>query len=308
MQGNRAAKRIFNTSTSAAARTRTPPVYGNASLVSEVARLFPGSPHVDSLRRALTRGNANAAQAAIYKLMMDTSNVNTTSGLLGAWRGYQALPRPQPGQASAALQNFQRRIGANRRSTRKKRKAPSGMNNLATMPPSAFDRLPNNMFRLILFQLNHPSRAKLATALGKRMPDPHNVKELRDIVYASAKVAYAAMQADDVLDDTPLPTLAKRVLSRQDKKHFTIHDDTDDVILRGRVHEARIFDYDFDVHTPNVTLSFAMNNRSKWTVFSKPLSAEAKGVITKAMQEAYAARNNFDNNRPLTVDFTSPTS
>lgn len=188
-------------------------VYGPTSFVVTVARLFPNAgATVNSLRTAVARNNMNAAQAAVYKLMMTTNNSSTTARLLGAWRAYQDLhkanaQRPK-GKASAQLRNFQRQFGINRRSAPVKRKAP-GKNRV---PPSGFNRLPPNVLDLITAHLNHSTSAKLSTALGKRVPDPDNMKELGDIVYAAAKLVLAK-RLDKV-------AVARRVLGERNFQRF----------------------------------------------------------------------------------------
>lgn len=280
-------------------------MFGNASLVAAVGRLFPGNPHVDSLRRALAGGNANAAQAAILKLMMATSNVDTTKGLLGSWRRHQAL-RSTPGQASAALQNWQRRFGVNRPAASKKRKARGGMNNYTTLPRSDFDRLPRDVLNQITNHLlNHPAKAKLLTAMGKRVPDPHNLKELADIVYLGALVAYA-FKADD---EAPLEDLANRVLTPQNRQRFKVRVEQMDNIVDGLwVEGLRYATYidseggEMDVYSLadrllTLTLGWKRGGFGWTYAGGGPLPPGAKDVVRRALERAHMARprNEYDS-------------
>jgi hypothetical protein len=212
-------------------------VYGPTSFVVTVARLFPNAgATVNSLRTAVARNNMNAAQAAVYKLMMTANNSSTTARLLGAWRAYQNLhkantQRPK-GKASAQLRNFQRQFGINRRSAPVKRKAP-GKNRARG---SNFNRLPPNVLNLITAHLNRSTSAKLSTALGKRVPDPDNMKELGDIVYAAAKLVLAK-RVDKV---APRRTMGERNFQRfgysvHIKEHVSHRDG-----IRRNVPEARL--------------------------------------------------------------------
>lgn len=213
-------------------------VYGPTSFVVTVARLFPNAgATVNSLRTAVARNNMNAAQAAVYKLMMTANNSSTTARLLGAWRAYQDLhkanaQRPK-GKASAQLRNFQRQFGINRRSAPVKRKAP-GKNRV---PPSGFNRLPPNVLDLITAHLNHSTSAKLSTALGKRVPDPDNMKELGDIVYAAAKLVLAKRAGAWRVDKV---AVARRVLGERNFQRFGYSVHIKEHRVRGIVSEARL--------------------------------------------------------------------
>ena len=275
-------------------------VYGPASLVAEVARLFPGNPHVNSLRRALARGNMGAAQDARNKLLMATSNVGTTTRLMGAWRVYQELQR-QPrvgGEASVNLQNWQRRFGANRRPARTRRKAPGGMNNLENLPASDLNRLPLNVLGLIADHLNVSSTAKLATAMGKRLPDPNNFKELADLVYVSAQLAYGLMVPGYDAWRVATIVLSPQVIERFRAKATTDGEGGEYIILRGRTYStfvpATVHERGkgFVLRHPRGDVPCNLRwGPMKWALSKGrgvPLPDEARDVVTRALRRAHS--------------------
>lgn len=288
-------------------------VFGNISLVSTVARLFPNSRRlVDSLRSALARGNIDAAEMAVHRLMMTTNNVTTTTRLLRAWRAYVELQKHQSrkGVASTRLQSFQRQFGVNRPRV----KAVPRRN----MPRSNFNKLPNNLVPLITAHLDLSTAAKLATALGQRIPDPNNMKELGDIVRVSAKLAYAFRNNHEY----NTLTQAGRVMGNKNFDRFNpvVQGDEEDgleVRLLGKTYVAVVptYEQEFRVFGPKGGFRFVFFGSSGWTVHKwnrqDVVPKGTKLVLTRELQRVHMARprnninNNENNNRNNNLKYNS---
>lgn len=288
-------------------------VFGPTSFVTAVARLFPAQKQLaDSLRGAVGRGNMDAAQTAVFRLMMTTNKVNTTAQLLGLWRGYQDLQKlgPTQGVASKQLQNFQRQFG--RRNLGRPRSDFDRLpGNIRThlLNASAKARPPGNVQEQILKLLNAPAKAKLATAFGIRVPDPHNMKELGDIIYAAAKLSYASW---DITSYTKryLTKHSKEVLGSKNFTRFRVKyangdDDEPIVLLRGTEYEASVFiglgELRFEVrNTKGHVFVFEFHGQGGWGVNKQlggPVPNQAKSVIRRELQRAHMARpRNFTDN------------
>lgn len=186
-------------------------------------------------------------------------------------------------------------------------------------PRSNFDRLPNDMREQIVKLLNLPSKAKFSTAFGVRIPDPDNIRELGDIVYASAMLLYAFTAAEGPEN---VRTQTKRVMGKKNFERFRVtfrFDERGDayVLLRGNRWQAflpRGTETFIVLNAEGTRFVFSLNGQRGWSVSRVGRSVNAKSVIKRQLQRAHMARprnaidnnNNFNRmfnitaNRPLT--------